>query len=306
MLHVPFDLGIFAQNALAKHVHYGAILHIWSADLLDISVATATKKRNRLVYSAPSVSSTRDHNKLPWIAGKTGITVTTPTQAGLNLCLDLGADPTKFAHLPLIATPFSEAAQKGESLRNELGLSKSDFVITVTDEMNIDSGHKLAIWSHAIVRWALEGVKLLLPGKGENYQALVSFAKNTYYFDSVYFTKSRFSAEELLSACDIALYAGSSKQRNYADFILAGSLGKARIATATAESNELGAHRESAMLVKREPRCIGAKILELCENAELRNKLSENARNQTATENSREKCLEIRDQIYQSLRPIAR
>ena len=305
-LQVPFNLDLIAKSKLAKAAHFGSILHVWSEDLVEIAAQAAREKRAKVLYSAPSVTATSEENKLPWLAGSLGVTITTPTRAGLNLCLNLNADPSKFAYLPLAWQELDSPAQMREKIRKALKIDASAPVITLPDDMTLNSGHKLAIWAHAIISWVHKGAKLLLPGYGPMYKNLHDFAEGSYFLKDVYFTKDRFSTEELIAASDICIFAGSRSQRNYPRLIQACAANRACIAVSTIESKELAPADSCALLVQRKPRDIASAMLKLVENSDLRQQLSQAAQKHVQETLIRDKTIALRDEIYEKLRPISK
>ena len=276
IIQPAFGVHSLAKAKLLEKVNLGSIIHIWSSDLLEIALEVADIKKSQIILSVLSVNSTHEQNKLPWIAGANNISILTRTDAGVQSCLNLGADPKKFFSIPIVSkeSDIENIRNNRLRVRRELNISDDKTVLAIPNEiLTPESGHKIAIWAHAILSWVLDDIALIVPGDSEEFDNVYKFATNTGFLNNVYFTKNEFTPTEVISACDIALFSGDENNKNLGRIAEAIKQARPVIADNCAEIHEITNAGELAYLIDTEPKTLSSAMLKLLEDKDLRCKL---------------------------------
>ena len=276
ILQPAFGVQSLAISKIENLINLGSILHVWSDEMVELAVAVAKKKKCEILLSVMSVNSNCEENKLPWIAGANNIKIITRTQAGVKSCLDIGADPTKFASVPLAADVVADdhISSTRIRVRRELGIDDKTTVLAVpADVLTPESGQKIAIWAHAILSWVVDDIYLIVPGNSDEFDTIYKFATNTGFVDRIHFTKDEFTPAEVISACDIAVFAGDENHKNLGRIAESIMQSCPTIVDDCAEITEITNAGQLAKLVSVEPKTVSSAMLELIENSDITDKL---------------------------------
>ena len=135
--------------------------------------------------------------------------------------------------------------------------------------------HKFASWTHAIVRYALEGqaINLLLPSSGDYFDAVRFFAATTGFPGEVFLTEDRLTTPAALAAADVAVLL---HERETGPLALAEAMaaGLPIAASSVAELAEYAPDGQAAVLCEPgDPRTATAALLRLMDEPDLASRL---------------------------------
>lgn len=293
---------------LAERLPLGATLHVWSPDCLKIATESARRIGGKVVLSLPHLPDGLDElQDLPWMIGQHRCTLTLPTQRARKILLSLKADPQRVVLLPPAADFLTDPAEiqaKRNNLRQKLDVSADETLMVVPGDMVRFGGHKLASWSHAILRNMHKPMKMLFPGHGPYEESVKFFATTTGFMDEVYFTGEKFSQNEIFAASDGAMFI-YQRDRGVTALAQTMAAGLPILASTTPDITEICTHEETALLVQvGDPRTASALLLQLLDDANLAEKLGQAAK-KIAEANFHPTIIRKKlDEIYASVKPI--
>lgn len=183
-----------------------------------------------------------------------------------------------------------------QNLRTELNVSENDLLIVSVGRLAKEKGHDLLIKSFKDIKKSLDNVKLLIAGKGPEKSALSQIADQIDP-ENIYLPGHIDEIQAVYSAADI--YVQPSRYEGFGLSVLeAMSYGLPVVASKVGGIPELIQEDKNGLLVDPEDiPAITKKLLNLCQNKELRDKLGRTA--QESSQNySLEKMLEAYDSIY--------
>lgn len=304
------SIGPASLNAprLVRVLPSGATLHVWSADLLEFAAASARRIGGKVVLSIPHLPDNRDTlADLPWLIGQQGCTLTVPTEQARKLLLSLKADPQRVVTLPPAADFLADPAEsqaKRKKVRKALGVSDNELLMVVPGEMVRYGGHKLASWSHAILRNMHKPVQMLFPGHGPQEKTVRFFAETTGFVNEVYFTGEEFTRDEIFAAAYGAMFF-YKHDCGITALAQAMAAGLPILAAATPDIAEICTHEKTALLVKAgDPRTASAVLLRLLDDANLAARLGQAARDYAVENFHPSKIRKKLCEIYATAKPV--
>ena len=126
---------------------------------------------------------------------------------------------------------------------------------------------------HAILRNVLDGLRLMLPGRGPVETFVRNFAATTGYDEEVHVTGDRFALCDALAAADIAVFF-HDRDCGVNALAAAMSAGLPVVASGTPDSAELIRHEQTGLLARpKDPRAQSAAVLRLLDDRDLRVRL---------------------------------
>ncbi len=205
----------------------------------------------------------------------TGVTVA--SRAARQRLLDAGAPP-EGVHVIGVATAFCEPDEsRRRRLRDALALPEGTPLLLCTEQMRLDSGHRAAIWIHAVLREMHPTVALLLPGGGPARERVEFFAARAGRPGELHLTVDRFDAADCFAAADIVLHLPPRRMLLTG---LAGDLGAPRPVIATAldgVGEVIDDGTDGRLVPPDDPRAAAAATLELMEDPATAQKLGDAA-----------------------------
>lgn len=286
---------------IAKEIPANAILHVWTANMLDLAADVAELTGAKLLLSVDHLSHNVDSiEHLPWDIGRYRANITVPTQRAMNELISLKADPARIFVLPPIADKINIPAETRTKLRSELNIADDDFLLVVPEEMRKWASHKMASWAHGILRNIDNHYKLVFPGSGPYEKSVRTFAATTGYCNDVTFTGNKYELSELIAAGDACLCCGE-KDTGLCGLAMSMACGTAVIASTTPDHLEVCVDRENAMLATAaSPAALSSAIMELSENPQLREKIAANAKETANKLFDRDTAAAKLDDIYKA------
>lgn len=307
-LHISIGPTCINAVRLTERLPLGATLHVWSPELLKIATESARRIGGRVILSIPHLPDSQNKIKdLPWMIAQHRCTLSVPTEHARKILLSLNTDPQRVVTLPPAAaflTDPTEINAKRNNLRKTLGVLDDEVLMVVPGDMVRFGGHKLASWSHAILRNMHKPMKMLFPGHGPFEKSVRFFANTTGFVDEVYFTGEKFSRNEIFAASDGAMFI-NQRQRGITALAQSMAAGLPILASATPDIAEVCTHEQTALLVKvGDPRTASAVLLQLLDDADLRAKLGREAKKFAEINFHPAKIRKKLDEIYTSAKSI--
>jgi glycosyltransferase involved in cell wall biosynthesis len=277
-LHKPLGMTSLAGGRLGRAVPPGAILHLWSQQLLGAASRAAERIGGSLVLSIPHLPSGKQLEDLPWVIGSFSCMLTVPTDRARAALLEARADPARVAVLEPVIPVRRQREETRSEVRRAIRAEDDDILLTTTAEMTQCAGHKLVLWAHAIIRRIRQKIRVVLPGSGTLEQSIRSFSRTTGYDGEVSFTGHRFSPAEIEQACDIALFC-YQKDCGLNRPVSAMAAALPLIAANTPDLSTLCRHKENALVIQDPgPREISKYIMQLVDDPQLAKDLGGRAR----------------------------
>ncbi len=308
VVHRSIGPACLSVARLARKLPPGTILHVWSADLLKIAILAAKYVGGKVVLSIPHLPDNSDAlADIPWMVGQLGCTLTVPTNQAKTLLLSARTDPQRLALLrPAadVAEYSTNTKAKRETVRQSLGISDDAALMVVPGEMVRYGGHKLASWSHAILRNMNKPVEMLFPWHGPQEKSVRFFAETTSFINEVHFTGNEFSRSEIFAAGDGAMFF-YQRDRGITSLAHAMAAGLPILAGATPDLAEICTHGQTALLAKLgDPRTASAVLMQLLDDADLANQLGDAGRKLAEKEFHPTVIRKQLDEIYTTAKPI--
>ena len=299
---------VFSARQLAGALPIGATLHVWSVELLKLALAAARQVGGQVVLSIPHLpDSRRAIEDIPWLIGQHGLTLTVPSRRSRDLLLGLGADPQRLATLPPAADASlfqPPAPARRAEVRQALGIPADVPVMVVPGEMVRCGGHKLASWSHAILRNMHKPVQLLMPGCGPQENTVKFFANTTGFVSEVYFTGDDFSRRDIFAAADGAMWL-STQDRGVTAIVQAMAAALPVLASATPDVCEICEADRTALLIKvGDPRTASAILLQLLDDQAHARRLGQAGLARAREKFEPAKIRKILREIYDQAKPL--
>ena len=278
----------------------GVVLHIWGTETFCSSTKCKNFGSGNVVLSPGGLPQDSKYRSLfckqmdiP------NLILTAPTKYSKNELLQSGVSENKVTILPPVVKPLEDSVESIRSnIRGSLGISDSDKLVVVPSEMQRGAGHKMASWAHAIVEQLTDNCKIVFPGGGNYQQSVKFFSDTTGYPDDIFFTGSRFTIRDILSAGDIAVFF---YERSCGVTILAEAMmsGLTIVGVNSGDTAEMLRHDQSALLVPpNHPREASASLLRVVEDSQLGNRLAKNAAEFAAANFNLTKIRPQLDEIY--------
>lgn len=272
-LRRPFGLAGLVRGALRRRLPAGAILQVWSLDLLPLAAAVADDIGGRTILSLPALPRGRPARLLPWTIGRYRCLLTVPTARARRALLAAGADPARVAVLPPAGCP-GEPLPDRAAVRRELGLAADDLALVVPSPMLRHAGHKWASWAHAIVRHVRDDVRLVFAETGPFSRSVKFFASTTGFGGEVRTTAGRIPLHDALAACDLAAFLHET-DLGLNRLVAACRAGLPVLASRTLDFDDFLTHEHNALLVPpAHPRETSAALLRLADDPDLRSRLA--------------------------------
>ncbi len=273
-LHCPMGVKGWAWRRLMKQLPTGAIVHVWSRELLSPAWLATRRVGGGVVCSLPHLPSRAWLEQMPWEVGQYRHRLTVPTARARDELIALRTDARRVFVLPPAVRPVTHAPYQA-AVREALGLSPEEVVILAPAEMLRGAGHDWACWAHAICREVQDRGRLLLPGLHRRETRVRFFANTTGYGHEAIFTGEKFTRAELLAAADVAAFLYDHDQGITA-IAEAMSAGVAVLASATPDVSDVCENETTALLVTPgSPRAAAAGMLRMIEEVALRRRLGE-------------------------------
>jgi len=281
-VHRPMNRAALAGWRMRPAAESADVIHTWSPDATIAGRELALATGKPMVASLPQAGTSSEVESLRRLVGPGLLHATVPTRAARRRLIGGGLGERLVHVLPPAAEPVADRHEARRAIRGELGIPDGEFLAVVPDDMIRHAGHHLASWAHAIVREAIEGVSLLLPGDGPLADHVRFFAATTGFDELVHLTGDRFSRGEALAAADVALLF---RERDVGVGPLVAAMAAALPAAvgSTPEAVEITAGEQTAWLVEPgDPRAAAAALLRLAEDKPLAARLARAARRRAA------------------------
>ena len=274
-VHCPMGLAVLAARGLHECVPTGGVVHAWSPRAAWAGQAVADAHDFRLVVSLPTASAlpalgaVRD--ALTHAPGR--MVATVPTQASRQALLDEELPPEVVAVLPPAVEAPGDRDRPRRDVREQLGIGDDEALLVAPAEMIRPAGHKYASWVHAILRNVLDGLRLMLPGRGPVETFVRNFAHTTGYDDEIHVTGDRFTLSEAMAAADIAVFF-QDRDCGVHTLAAAMSAGLPIVACRTPDAAEMIQHERTGLLARpKSPRSQSAEVLRLLDDRDVRARL---------------------------------
>jgi hypothetical protein len=297
-LHCPMGVKAWAWRRLARRLPAGAVLHVWSRELLPVASQAAGRVGGGVVCSLPYLPAGRTLERMPWEVGQFRHCLTVPTARAREELVRLRTDARRVFVLPPAVRPLPENTTAREKVREALGFSAEEVVILAPAEMLRGAGHDWASWAHAICREVQDRGRLIFPGRHSREPRVRFFANTTGFGHEAMFTGDEYSREELLAASDIAafLYDRDLGVTAPAEAMAAGV---AILASATPDISTVCENEKIALLTTPgSPREAAAAMLRLIEDPDLRARLGQAAKAHAAEHFTRDAVRGQLERIY--------
>lgn len=301
-LHCPMGVADWAWRRLADRLPHGAIVHIWSRELLPPACRAARRVGGGVVCSLPHLPTGKLLEEMPWEVGQFGHFLTVPTERAREELLRRRTDPRRVFVLPPAVRSFSETdSARRKAVRAALGFSDDEAVILAPAEMLRGAGHDWLCWAHAICREIQDRGRLILPGHHPRQPRVRFFANTTGYGSEAVFPGDAFCREDLLAASDVAAFL-YDRDEGVTALAEAMATGLAILASATPDVSVLCEAEKTALLARPgDPRSAAAALLQLIEQPDLRRRLGQAGRQYAREHFDREKVRDRLAGIYAAL-----
>jgi len=263
----PGARGIWNAMRLLNRQLVPDIVHAWGRQAL---LAAAIANIAPIVFSPPTETTRADWNWLRRISKYRDVRTIFSSPMRQLEAKRHGTASDKDSVIPPGLAPIE--CQRNDKLRKQLGFCADDFVILAPGESTPAAGHRLALWTVAILRELDPTWKLLIWGRGKSAGDLQSLARRLGHLRLVRFARD-WEFESLLSVPDAALIMSDPT----AATIPVALCMAAGIPIAT--TSDLFTDRRNALRVTNEsPRRLAQRLLELRTNPALSRSLAAAAR----------------------------
>jgi glycosyltransferase involved in cell wall biosynthesis len=130
---------------------------------------------------------------------------TVPTESARGRLIEMGAPGESIELLPPAAEAPSDPQARRLAFREELGIADNIFLIVACGEMARGSGHKIASWVHAILRYVHPEAHLLLADGGGQKESILYFADGAGFLDEIHGPWPPSRRADVLAASDAAI-----------------------------------------------------------------------------------------------------
>jgi glycosyltransferase involved in cell wall biosynthesis len=244
------------------------LLHAWGTRPL---IAAAMADIAPIIFTPPSPLDDRGLQWLKRISKRRDVQVICDSMAArTSLCLR-GVSLDKCATI----SPGVDARPRTprDESRRKLGMAENDFVILAPGESTRGAGHRLSLWTAAILYELSNDWKLLLWGRGTHAVELDRMAEQLDCLPLLQFRPDE-EFEDLLSAADAALITADADAASL-PLALCMAAGLPIVATPL---DPLTDRQNALVAADRSSRTLAQDLLELRSNPELRKSLAESAR----------------------------
>jgi glycosyltransferase involved in cell wall biosynthesis len=244
------------------------IIHAWGTRPL---IAAAMAGPGPIIYTPPAPPDHRAINWLKRVSKRRDVHVICDSHpARTALCLrGLPLDKCHAIAPGVRTIPRSD----GSAARRRLGLAETDFVLLAPGESTRAAGHRLSLWTAAILHELSPGWKLLVWGRGPLGGHLERLAGQLNCRPLLHFAPGE-EFENLLAAADVALITAGA---HAAVLPLAICMAAALPIVATPLA-PLAEARNALLAEDRSPRTLAQQVLELRRNPPLRKCLGDAAK----------------------------
>ena len=210
------------------------------------------------------------------------VEVVCPTSTLRRRMVERGV-PLERCHLIRPGVEFARVQRRrDDALREQLGLSRDDYVLLAAGESTRGAAHSDAAWATTILHVADPRYKLLLWGRGAMAPAVKRFAHKVDRADAVIVAEERLRRrmefEELLPAVDAVLASARGRVATL-PIAIAMAAGLPIISTVTYTLGELLEDRHTALMTPAgKPRQLARRVLDLVEDPSLQWTISDMAR----------------------------
>ncbi|MDB5329171.1 MAG: glycosyltransferase [Phycisphaerales bacterium] len=186
-------------------------------------------------------------------------------------------------HLIRPGVDFSLVKRRRDAaLRRALGFAEDDVVILAAGESTRAAGHRLAVWTTAILHVLDEHYRILLWGRGDQAQPVARLAEKQGQEGLICVAEQRLGRrlefEELLPAADLVLVTANGPIPTL-PIAVCMAAGLPIVSTVTYTVAELLEDRHTAVMVPRPaPRVLAQRVLELRQDSSLQWNIADMAR----------------------------
>src|ERR1700722_12781055 len=176
-----------------------SVVHAWGTRPL---IAASLAGCEPIIYSPPADLGRWDKRWLRWLGRRRDVRIVFSSEAQQRDARGCGLPEERTSLIrPGIQV---EPAARDSSLRRRLGFSDDDFVVLAAGESTRSAGHKLAVWTTAILHVLDETWKLLVWGRGDQAGKIARLAASQECASLLRLEPSM-EFEQLLAAADVVL-----------------------------------------------------------------------------------------------------
>jgi glycosyltransferase involved in cell wall biosynthesis len=255
------------------------LIHAWGSRALAAAVLGSGR---RIIYTPDPKTEPKTNRWLRSAIRRSQLQIVCPTQFMQKQFSPLGIAPENSHVIPPTIEFDRVVASPNPSLRSELGLDKSAFVVLAPGESTRSAAHRLAVWAVSILHVMDSRFQILLEGRGEQLDALIRFAERARQPKLLTVANQRLGREidleTLVSAADAAIVTadGNFPTLPVAVCMAAGLPIVCGAGSAAAEILESG--RTGMILPAIAPKAFSQSIWQLSKDAGLRQNLGQAAR----------------------------
>lgn len=263
-----------------KSIQAPDIVHAWSLGTLWAAVFGGAR---RILFSPAQFPNRRSIRWLATAMKRRQIDVVCSSQAQQRVYARYGIGPERCTVVrPGVDVP--PRSGRNREIRSELGLSDNDYVLLAPGESTRPAAHGDAFWATGIVHVLDPSFRILLWGRGPGASACARFAAKVDQPATVVVATQKLGRkvefDELLSAADAVLFAPSGPTPML-PIALCMAAGVPIVATPTPWFGDLLKDgQNSAVVPKRSSRMLAQRVIELRQDAALRTRICESARDE--------------------------
>jgi glycosyltransferase involved in cell wall biosynthesis len=267
-----------AARTLRRRTEFD-IVHTWSGRAL---LAAALALRPRIIHTPPPELPRSSAQWVRAIMACRNVHLAVPTSAMQRALFGIGIEPERCCAIPPGVDFASVRRRRDRELRAALGLGEEDYVLLAAGESTPAAGHTDATWAAGILHVLDPRYRLLLWGRGEQADAVLSFDRRIQHPGTLVVAQQRLGRrvefEDLLPAADMIVNSATGATAAL-PLLIAMASGLPIVSTATRTASELLEDHHNALLVApHSPRKLAQRIMELREDRPLQWRLCDTAR----------------------------